>query len=98
RFSRDWSSDVCSSDLRDHPDLDAGRLRLGDRAGGLWTWRVEDADEGQKGEAAHHPEKVASGVESERVEVPASGGHDPQAVLRQQIGRASCREKGEAVE
>src|SRR5690606_40862757 len=72
RFSRDWSSDVCSS------DLDAGQ---------------QEADR-------HGPEVIAGGHagtggedDVARAEEQREG-HETQG--KQEIGRASCRERGRA--
>src|SRR6266511_6131888 len=43
RFSRDWSSDVCSSDLASPPCRDrASRPRRGGEAAALWSARPSD--------------------------------------------------------
>src|SRR5690606_40185027 len=87
RFSRDWSSDVCSSDLF----LLAQELvaaNLGQRTQG------EDLERGklagrtfQRSGAIHHRHPATADL---RLQFPAS-----QAAPAQ-IGRASCRETGAA--
>src|SRR5690606_40783403 len=97
RFSRDWSSDVCSSDLSVERFADAGRLlhdvtadaRLCDsrtiQAAG-WSARVMlEARTGRLGAAlaaASAWERVGSGSRIQRIA---------------EIGRASCRESVELV-
>ena len=64
----------------DHPDLDAGRVRLGDGVARLGAWRVDDADEGEELEVGHGRQQIGVRVEGRRVEVPLGGGQDPQAL------------------
>src|SRR5690606_40290723 len=83
RFSRDWSSDVCSSDLdlaaeRREGRLDRG-LRRGERARGG----------GVRGRLARGPD----GRCHQRLLDP--GGATDRTGDVAQIGRASCRERGE---
>ena len=63
----------------DHPDLDAGRLRL--RDGGLCRRprRVDDADDGEERQPVDGRQQVGVRVERRRVEVLLAGRHDPQA-------------------
>ena len=64
----------------DHPDLDAGAVRVGDRHLGRRPRRVDDADEGQQRHAVEQRQHVGLGVEGLRIEVLATRGHDPQAL------------------
>src|SRR5207302_2586796 len=89
RFSRDWSSDVCSSDLIGWRDADAAGqlddggdvLHLGVRTGG-GAWRVFNDRTADADLVAHLHRADVGG-----------GGEDEQAV--REIGRASCRERVE---
>src|SRR5690606_40581878 len=94
RFSRDWSSDVCSSDLIGfvfRELLDAG-LMHGDvetvLPGGMRAWCEEPTLAG--GTLGFVPAPTASGDED--VVRPASAPFEAQGGL--QIGRASWRERG----
>src|SRR5690606_40593662 len=80
RFSRDWSSDVCSSDLADH---EAGHARVGDRQDAFVFDRHKERNNGATG--AHH---VAVTHDRKLGLMPASIGVT-------EIGRASCRERVE---
>src|SRR3712207_6882539 len=78
RYWRDWSSDVCSSDLRGRDDVDVGR----DLEDGVGR-RVDDRCAGAQvlgAEALEHLEAVG-GLVAEEVAAP------------RQIGSASCRER-----
>src|SRR5690606_39990769 len=89
RFSRDWSSDVCSSDLagrRERTEI-VGVLALGpamtaDPRKRLLGGRLADEDVGER--------LVVAQDDVERRPVPL----DHVALEQQQIGRASCRERG----
>src|SRR5690606_40218900 len=90
RFSRDWSSDVCSSDL----------VEEWDRAGGfVGEQRIEpdemrrrDEQDRKRSEADRAPlEDGARRAPVERKQDRAAADHDQRI---DQIGRASCREKG----
>src|SRR5207253_8483975 len=89
RWPRDWSSDVCSSDLevflREEPPL-AGRVVLAERVA-------------HEGVVAQQPAQVrmARKVEAEEVERFALEPvrRRPDLGDRGEIGRASCRERGE---
>src|SRR5690606_39684070 len=89
RFSRDWSSDVCSSDLavrRSYRDLFLlGRLfgsGIRERGGGALAIVGVTADE----------HRAALVVDDHLVEINALGTAD-LARIREEIGRASCRER-----
>src|SRR5690606_40487221 len=79
RFSRDWSSDVCSSDLSRCPDLPAYLDHLSDRLGRVSL--VVCLDSG--------------GNDYERLWLTTSlrGLAQVHVTVRVQIGRASCRER-----
>src|SRR5690606_40670242 len=81
RFSRDWSSDVCSSDLRAH-DIPGS-----DRMNGNETKALNQVpmvvEQTSRGERAYD---IYSRLLKERV-IFLVGGIE--------IGRASCRERGE---
>src|SRR5690606_39474553 len=77
RFSRDWSSDVCSSDLEvDHP-------RRADRDLPGWFRRTD----GQR------PEEVLGRTHAPTLRTRAVPGPTPRRPDRRKIGRASCRER-----
>src|SRR5690606_40664667 len=81
RFSRDWSSDVCSSDLKPRPALDRlYRLRL--RA-------LSDLCRDDRGNARD------GGLLPGRGRDPCDPGrcHHPHREAHEEIGRASCRER-----
>src|SRR5690606_40718068 len=88
RFSRDWSSDVCSSDLRMVQKLDELNLLEYERYRGLSLTR-----EGERvGRLIHERHKAL-----ERF-LNLLGVHDQPTVEKdveglEQIGRASCRER-----
>src|SRR5207302_8345595 len=94
RFSRDWSSDVCSSDLEQV-------LATASEAGEVKLWEMVDP--------AGLRRRTPNGVDAkaERGLVPASSPAPTPAPLalrvvrelkcgtQREIGRASCRERGE---
>src|SRR5690606_40103459 len=87
RFSRDWSSDVCSSDLVvpvDGRAFDAAADAFGDLGGGGQVGAGEEDDEFFSAEPGGEV-----GVADGSLEEGAERGED-------EIGRASCRERGEA--
>src|SRR5690606_40092818 len=75
RFSRDWSSDVCSSDL----PAAGGTAPAGGR--------------GSRGRASGDPRKAKAPARSPAGRRPGGGRGAPP-----EIGRASCRERGEVAE
>src|SRR3546814_16300323 len=77
----DWSSDVCSSDLRQGPQGSEGPPRRGDRR----LRGRADADLPPPAEARVH-QHLPQAVRRAEPRPPAGGG-------RGQIGRASCRER-----
>src|SRR5690606_39546318 len=88
RFSRDWSSDVCSSDLV---------LRAADQAGGeAGATEPAAAGGGIARRLGLAPGGISLGRPGEQLRaIGAAGG---LGVLAQpfEIGRASCRERAEA--
>ena len=64
----------------DHPDLDAGRVRLGDGVTCLGPRWVDDADERQQPKVGDERQQVGVRVERLRVEVALRGRQDPQAL------------------
>src|SRR5690606_40546323 len=85
RFSRDWSSDVCSSDLRPVGGRDGGG------GGGLrQAVALEDVDARARVEGAEAA--AERGAPADGVADPAAHGV-AQLAVDQQIGRASCRER-----
>src|SRR5207253_7393839 len=92
RWPRDWSSDVCSSDLQDASRVE---VRLRDFARGAAMARVIRVDGVERGC------RVGGGSETEhpfamRQVITRSGVlHDDGLAAREvaQIGRASCRER-----
>src|SRR5207249_7224776 len=88
RSKRDWSSDVCSSDL----NLIARQTDVVDRAQ-LRSW-IQDALARHDRDVRERDEVVANVTAAEIVD--AVWGRLPLAVRRKaKIGRASCRERGE---
>src|SRR5690606_40781053 len=89
RFSRDWSSDVCSSDL----DLVAvGQQReLTGIAAGQPLPGVEDAVV----HLADHGTEIERVAEQRRAVALHVCTVDAQQGMAEQIGRASCRERGD---
>src|SRR5690606_39862944 len=85
RFSRDWSSDVCSSDL--------GLSLLAFGALGTWAY-FASIDEVVRGEGKVVPSQQVQIVQS------LDGGIVEETLIRtgdqveKEIGRASCRERG----
>src|SRR5690606_40210226 len=94
RFSRDWSSDVCSS------DLGGGGGAEGEHNG----QQVEDpdaaADPGAEpaGRGLHAGQGVVLYILQGVDGVVAEGPEDAAEVEQQEIGRASCRERTESAE
>src|SRR5690606_40865597 len=88
RFSRDWSSDVCSSDLK---------LRLLNGAHSYLAYAGSLAGHATIAEAVADP-ALAVGVRALQAEavttLDAPDGVDLAAYARTQIGRAACREGG----
>src|SRR5690606_39437489 len=89
RFSRDWSSDVCSSDLEDLEALAADLRRSGVEASG--TLRLTtSASFGRQYLSPLLPEFLGR---HPRVRLSVSLDDRVQDLV--EIGRASCRERGE---
>src|SRR5690606_40537429 len=83
RFSRDWSSDVCSSDLIDNWSVEKIR-RIGGDAVKVLAWYRPDASEDV---IAHQQAFVrAVGAECRRYDIP-------YVLELLEIGRASCRDR-----
>src|SRR5207302_8298975 len=86
RFSRDWSSDVCSSDLRP-----AGGPAGGHRPRGEATPVRPRRRPGEAQRALGR-----AGVRGRGIGVKKSGRKKAQNAQKEaEIGRASCRERGE---
>src|SRR5690606_40108251 len=92
RFSRDWSSDVCSSDLTNHLDMES-------------IESLQYALEKYEGTLffVSHDREFVSGLATRVIEILPSGeiidyqgGYDDYLESRgiAEIGRASCRERG----
>src|SRR5690606_40673204 len=90
RFSRDWSSDVCSSDLRlpRSPRMDGAIVKEADG-----TLRVLEARYVRKGQpvAVGYAEDGSEGILVDAVGLDGGEGGS-------EIGRASCRGRGGMVE
>src|SRR5207302_3338068 len=94
RFSRDWSSDVCSSDL--------------DAQGRIATWSAEAerikgyrAEEiiGKPFRTFFTPEDIQGGVPEQLLKKAREEGrarYEGWRVRKDEIGRASCRERGKS--
>src|SRR5207245_8183764 len=92
RCYRDWSSDVCSSDLEFGYDEQIGGVAA---AGALHMIHMNRAtlDGGQRILAvAEFVDRIGMQVNCEIV--PVRG---PQGCVDDEIGRASCRERGEVL-
>src|SRR5690606_39657242 len=92
RFSRDWSSDVCSSDLGSGLVVPEYDLILANRAGRGFT-----AEPGHP----NFPEPGRRPATTLHLWAAGPGGGRPRVVggtpggANQQIGRAACRERAE---
>src|SRR5207253_3326381 len=84
RWPRDWSSDVCSSDLRAHPP--AGQLLLNDAP---VDTEVEELGR-QTGAVAKLLPRSGGGV----LGLAQDAARHRARLDHRQIGRASCRERG----
>src|SRR5690606_40250871 len=91
RFSRDWSSDVCSSDLKTHLSR-ASRIesQLRERFAPV-HFVLTDQSASHAGHAGARP----GGETHYHLAMHASAFEGLSRVARQQIGRASCRERVE---
>src|SRR5690606_39750253 len=90
-FSRDWSSDVCSSDLG-VPDVPAVQLRY--RMRNVRNIR-NTPGRGREGRGTRAPVVTAVvAVAAVAVGVAVAGGGPVERPGRPEIGRASCRERG----
>src|SRR5436309_11678102 len=89
-FSRDWSSDVCSS------DLGAGDAY----AGGYLLWRLSGGSPPASHDHGLHSLSRVLTSPSARASRPLVQSHRAYVPKRasEQIGRASCRESGVKVE
>src|SRR5690606_40054739 len=88
-FSRDWSSDVCSSDLNYGPQVQD--IAYGEVGASRTRGYLETPTPG-----ARNVSLVADGPPAEAVAFSAEGGliaGDQPVTL--EIGRASCRERGQ---
>src|SRR5690606_41153222 len=90
RFSRDWSSDVCSSDLgvpAPNDPLDGLRRLMGspDLCSKRWIW--EQYDHMVMADTVQRPGGDAAVVR-------VHGTRKALAMTSDEIGRASCRERG----
>src|SRR5690606_39864662 len=94
RFSRDWSSDVCSSDL--------ARLTLVAKAQGAKSGLLYDPDMGidlrLSCSAAGHAWLMTLSEEEAIEAVSRQGFGTPEHFGPEEIGRASCRERADVAE
>src|SRR5699024_11711951 len=95
RSKRDWSSDVCSSDLGDEADLlgnSGGQAARIVGVGGSGRGREVDAEgvDSGPGQFVQALAEAAVGGGDEQLRTGAGRGQG-----RIQIGRASCRERAE---
>src|SRR5690606_41146290 len=96
RFSRDWSSDVCSSDLQRLVSVLARSALLGERLAAHPLLLDELLDVRVSGNLPGRDALIAACD-------AALAQEDPEAALlalneTRQIGRASCRERGQVPE
>src|SRR5690606_40764244 len=91
RFSRDWSSDVCSSDLSGIGLFSEYMNLSGSGAGGLGDLDERDDDDRSDSES------VLGEFECLADEIFRTGGIQPSSSTNE-IGRASCREREEITE
>src|SRR5690606_41203498 len=95
-FSRDWSSDVCSSDLTEAtggkpiPIImpQAGNSM---EEGTIVKWLVKEGDRITKGQVIFEIETDKANMEVEATD----DGRVAKIVAKEEIGRAACRERGE---
>src|SRR5690606_39436131 len=88
RFSRDWSSDVCSSDLP--PVVRAAAFSIRKRPAAIWSL----ADYVQTGVMTGAQAQALKAAVVERGNILISGGTGSGKTTLE-IGRASCRERVE---
>src|SRR5690606_40169728 len=88
RFSRDWSSDVCSSDLGGDVWLEAD-----ENLNTLVDFRHQRHFRAQRGENGMGRQMYGKGGEDTVVRVPV--GTVVTNIATDEIGRASCRERGQ---
>src|SRR5436309_970797 len=86
RFSRDWSSDVCSSDL--HGTEDAASDRAGTGGGPQRHAAQDKRERGHEEGAPTHTDAFERGVDERHALLVRGLGE-----LDDEIGRASCRER-----
>src|SRR5690606_39351253 len=86
RFSRDWSSDVCSSDL----------ARKVEEAGLIWVGPPPEAIEKMGDKITSRRTAAEAGVAAvPGITDPVSGIEEIEALVAEyEIGRASCRGRG----
>src|SRR5690606_41016358 len=92
RFSRDWSSDVCSSDLTDKSALAAGAKAA---RGAHWVKPelIAEVSFAEWTASGHVRQATFRGL---RADKPAKSIERERPVsARAEIGRASCRESGQ---
>src|SRR5690606_40681432 len=94
RFSRDWSSDVCSSDLAQAADAADGACEQGEQA----MRQMVSSMDGIRAEITHTAEVVHRlADDSARIGAVLEVIHGiAEQTNLLEIGRASCRERAEA--
>src|SRR5207249_8275735 len=97
RSKRDWSSDVCSSDLVSNRDAIGAKVRARATIAGKTFWQLREINEGGGHNSApliaHFGLGDATNVDLLRIEWPS--GYVQEIT---EIGRASCRERVEKME
>src|SRR5437660_3546520 len=84
RWPRDWSSDVCSSDLATNSPERSGLL-FENRLAARLTDLVDES---------HHFRRRGLGHEADDVDDQEAERHPQQSAVDVEIGRATCRESG----
>src|SRR5690606_40859042 len=92
RFSRDWSSDVCSSDLYFYSPIRPDLLCLTASYGGFFTLILVCPDRLKEG-AVPTTQNNADTPASRTGELRLASEADTLRLGQAQIGRASCRER-----
>src|SRR5207249_9677497 len=93
RSKRDWSSDVCSSDLGLAADLEDVPKPTGYQQRGRRCLSFDDGVGGYRGAVREVADRVGRPVFS--AHRPVDSLQEAKRGVAREIGRASCRERGE---
>src|SRR5690606_40978481 len=92
RFSRDWSSDVCSSDLDQQKEMLVALAVAGSEFGVDEHVRAVQTFDRSGGDGIT---RFDSSQVAQSLHLEGGGGQAAHQTGDQEIGRASCRERGE---